>query len=44
MEEKRLKAFFNWMPLRGAAHKRTDRGPLMNLHDQREDPLDTPAK
>jgi len=34
--------FFNFMSLRGTAHKRTGRGPLMNLHDQRENPLDTP--
>ena len=34
--------FFNFMSLRGTAHKRTNRGPLMNLPDQRENPLDTP--
>ena len=33
--------FQNFMPLRGAAHKRTNRGPLMNLPDQRKDPLDS---
>ena len=32
------------MSLRGTAPKRTDRGPLRNLHDQREYPLDTPVE
>jgi hypothetical protein len=35
-EEKRLKAFFNWMPLRGAAPKRLGCEPLWTLGNQRE--------
>ena len=43
-KEEKLPAvvFLNFMPLRGAAQKRTDCGPLLTLHNQREHPLDTP--
>ena len=36
--------FSNFMPLRVAAPKRTGRGPLRNLHDQRKYPLDTSVR
>jgi hypothetical protein len=35
-EEKRLKAFFNFMPLRGAAQERLGCEPLLTLGNQRE--------
>ncbi|MBQ9718611.1 MAG: hypothetical protein IJV76_11515, partial [Clostridia bacterium] len=41
-EEKRPAGVFQFfLPLRVAAQKRTDRGPLLTLHDQRRYPLDT---
>ena len=38
-----VRSFFKLMPLRGAAPKRTGRGPLRNLHDQGGSPLDSPV-
>ena len=39
-----LRSFFNFMPLRVAAHKRTRRSPLVNHLDQRGHPFGYPVR